>query len=902
MIGARAARVYRRLLSIAPQRLRARHAREMEELLLDALADARGRARWRRAAVVRVWTLALLDLVAARAADWLRPRAAWGAGLSGPPGSLPSERKPVMVGSDVRYALRSLGRQKLATALVVFMLSLGIAANVAVFSLVNGLFLRPFAFPEPERLVYFNETAPKWNLEVVGINYPDFHIWREGMKLFEGIAIYDGDSFNLSTGSGADRIRGLRVTHDFGTVLRIKPILGRDFLPEEDKPTGPPAVLITEGLWRERFAASGEVLGQTLKLDGVARTIVGVLPPEAAFPGEVRLWVPLQGNPTQEGQSYSYSGVGRMKPGVTVDAAEKDLIRAHEPTWQRWDRDKIVSPFARPLRDEFVRDFTSAASALSAAVGLLLLVACANVASLMLARALARRREMGIRLALGASRSRIVRQLFVENVMLAAAGAAIGLALGQAALRLLIETVPDQLPAWASFHVDLRVVGFAVAAAIATVIVFGWAPALHAVRGDLRSAVHAATGGTTASPRGKRTLWFLVAAEFALAALLLVCGGLLMRAFDRVRHVEPGFRTEGVLTFLVSLPDATYPKEEQRRAFWDRLAARMSGLPGVESAGLITCAPLGCHWGTFFRIEGVTRRPGESVPVTLQRFASADYFKTLGIRLKSGRLFDDRDGREAQPADPARRSPRVAIVNETFAKTFWPDVADPVGRRFKYNEDQAPWMTVVGLVHDIKHYGLERPMRPGVYFPLPAVPVSTITVTLHTTGDPGALTASTRAALRELDPELPLFQVRTMQESMRRSLAVRAAYSWMLGVFAILALMLALGGAYGVASYLVTQRRREIGIRVALGARTADVVRTVAGRGLAVVAVGTAVGLAASFGAATLLADLLFGAGARDAAILGGVATALLLTAFIANWLPARRAARIDPMRSLRTE
>ena len=375
-----------------------------------------------------------------------------------------------MVTTDLRYALRSISRQKTATALVLLMLSLGIAANVAVFSLVNGLFLRPFAFPEQDRLVFINETAPKWNLEIVGINYPDFHAWREGVKLFEGIALWDGQAFNLSTPTGAERIRGAVVTYDLAKVLGIRPILGRDFRPEEDKPKGPPVVLITEGVWRERFGGRPDVLGQTLKLDGISRTIVGVLPPEADFPANAQVWVPLQGDPNEAGQNYSYYGVGRMKAGVTIDAAAKDLLRAHEPVWKRQDQSHIVSPFARSLRAEFVRDFTSAAQAVTAAVGLLLLVACANVASLMLARALARRREMGIRLALGASRSRIVRQLFAENVLLAAAGAAIGLALGQWAIQVLLANVPDELPHFASFGIDSRVIGFAVLASMATVV------------------------------------------------------------------------------------------------------------------------------------------------------------------------------------------------------------------------------------------------------------------------------------------------------------------------------------------------------------------------------------------------------------------------------------------------
>ncbi len=804
--------------------------------------------------------------------------------------------------SDLRQAARALARQKWATGLVVLMLSLGIAANAAVFSLINGLFLRPFAFPDQERLVFINETAPKWSLDIVGINYPDFHTWREEAKLFEGIAIWDGDSFNLSTATEIERIRGARVTHDLGKVLGIRPLLGRDFLPEEDRPGGPPAVLITEGVWRDRFGSRPEAVGETLKLDGVVRTVVGVLPPEADFPADAQVWVPLSGDPNQEGQTYSYNGVGRMKPGVTMEAAEKDLLRAHEPIWKERDPEKIVAPFARPLREEFVRDFESAAEALGAAVALLLLVACANVASLMLARALARRREMSIRLALGAGAGRIVRQLFVENVILALAGASIGLALGQWALRYLLTKVPEQLPHFASFDVDLRVVGFIVAASLLTVVLFGWAPALEASRGDLRSAVHSSTRGTTTSPRVKRTLRILVAGESALATLLLICAGLLMRAFDRVGQVDPGFRADGVLTFSLSLPEVSYPEEADRLPFWDRLSARMSAIPGVDAAGLVTCAPLGCHWGTFFEFEGFEREPDDSIPVSLMRFASADYFRTMGIRLKSGRFFDDRDGREPPLPDTEENSPRVAVVNETFARTFWPNVADPVGRRFRFDGDENPWMTVVGLVHDIKHYGLERPMRPGVYFPLPAQPVRTLTVALHAAGDASALAAPARAAVGELDPELPLFQLATMEESLRRSLMVRAAYSWMLGVFALLALVLALGGAYGVASYLVTQRTREIGIRVAFGAHTRHIVGAVVASGLGAAVAGIAAGVAGSFAASRLLADLLFGAGSRDPAILAGVVSLLVLTAFVANWLPAWRAARMDPMRALRAE
>ena len=891
MTPERARRLYGVLLRLAPPRLRDRYADEMEELFADELL----RARERGGSTIGVVARATADLLRARFAR--RPPRT--------PLTVPiDERTDVMIGSDLRYALRSLSRQKFGTALVVAMLSLGIAANVAVFSLVDGLFLRPFPFPQPDRLVYFNETAPRWNLEIVGINYPDFVAWRQGQHAFEAIGLYDPSTFNLYADGHADRIRGLRVTYDFAAALGVKPILGRTFTPEEDKPKGPPVVIISEGLWRERFGADQNVLGKTLRINSVPHTIIGVLPKNADFPDEARVWVPLAGDPTPPGGSYAYEGIGRLKPGVTPDEGNRDLLRAHQPIFDKYDKEKTVSPFVRSLREQFVRDVTTIARTLLSAVAVLLLVACANVASIMLARALARRREMGIRLALGASRTRLLRQLFIENLILGAIGCAIGLAAGRWAVNLLVANVPDEVPHWASFGLSWRVVLFAVGTMLATVVLFGWAPGLHAVRGDLRSAVHDVSSGTTASPRGRRTLWILVGAEFAMAALLLTCGGLLFRAFDRVRHVDPGFRTDHLLTFQLALPEAAYPTREKRLVFWDALDARLNALPGVESAGLITCAPFGCHWGTFFKMEGeAPPPPGSSRPVTLYRYATADYFRTAGIRLKEGRFFDDRDDRDGHtgPKD-ADKPPQVAIVNESFARTFWPDGRSPVGRRISFNNDRPEWITVVGLVADVKHYGLERPMRPGLYFPLPSRAVDTMTVVLRTRTEPAAIVPSVRAALHDADPELPLFRPRSMDESIRRSLGVRAVYSWMLGVFAVLALVLAVGGAYGVATYLVTQRTREIGIRVALGAQTTDILRSVVGRGLAVVTIGVAAGVLASFGAAQKISSLLFGVSPHDATILTAVVGILVATALVANTLPARRAARIDPMRSLRID
>jgi putative ABC transport system permease protein len=861
----------------------------MESLFVESLADARNRGRL---SVAQVWCLATWDLLRAAAAA---SKSARGRGALTST-ALITERRSFMLGSDIQYTLRWLTRQKFSTCLVVGMLSLGIAANVVVFGLVNGLFLRPFPFPNADRLVYINETAPQWNLNVVGVNYPDFVQWRRDARLFDGIALYDGESFNLSDAAGAERVEGARVTHDFAAVLGIQPTLGRMFTSDEDRPRAQRVVVISEALWRERFGASPDVLNRSLKLDSVSHAIVGVMPAAVRFPGNVRLWVPMAGNPEQPNQSYGASGIGRLKAGVGAEDGEKDLRRAHQPIWDKRDQQRVVSPFARPLREDLVRDFRTQATTLLGAVAILLVVACANVASVMLARALARRREMGIRLAVGASRTRLARQLFVENVVLAALGGAAGLTLGHWTLHVLITTAGDQVPSWADFSFDLRVVAFALALTALTTILFGWAPAIHAIRGNLRAAMHD-SGGTTGGPAGRRTLSWLVAAEFALASVLLVGGGLLFRAYERVKHVDPGFTPDRVLTFMLHLPNAKYDDPGGKRviAFWDRVIEHFSAQPGVEAVGVVSCPPLGCHWGTFYVAEGrPPLRSGETNPVVLFRPSSAGYFKAMGIRLKSGRFFDSRD---------ATTGNEVAIVNETFARTFWPGEADPTGKRFKNAGDpKAPWVTVLGVAVDVKHYGLERPMRPAIYFPMNGAGFNTLTVAVRTTADPAAFTSTARAALRELDPELPMFRVRTMEEALRRSLAQRATYSWLLAVFAGMALVLALGGSYGVTSYLVSQQTREIGIRVALGARRADIVRTVLRRSLVIVTAGVAIGVGASVVLTKLISDLLFGVPPYDVVIVTGAAAALFMLAAAANWLPARRAARVDPILALRTE
>jgi predicted permease len=850
----------------------------MEVLFLEALEHARREGRW---AVASVWWHSVWDIVRRRALQQRRrPRER-------------ERRRSSMLLSDLKLALRTFARSPGLSLLVTGMIALGVGANTAVFTLLNGLYLRPFPFAEPDRLVYLNESAPRWDLEFTGINYPDFHTWREGARDFEGMALYGGASFNLAEqAGGAERVRGAIVTHDYASVIGVRPTLGRFFTPEEDRPNAPRVVLLAHSLWRQRFASARDVVGKTLRIDSELFTIVGVMPRAAEFPEAVQIWVPLRGDPNQSWQSYNEDGIARLKQGVTLDAARADLMRAHESIWEQRDKDKVVSPLIMPLRERYVRDVRTASLVISAAVGLVLLIACANVASLMLARAIARHREMGVRMALGAGVRRLLEQLFVENLVFACAGGAVGLLLGFWASKALAALAAGSLPPWASFDLDTRVVGFSIGATALTTLLFGWAPALHALHDDLRSVMGANDRASTTSTRGRRTLAMLVAAEVALAAMLLVGSGLMLRAWQRLQAKDPGFRVDNVLTFAVALPDAAYPSE-RRTGFWEELLTRLEAIPGVESAGAVNCLPLTCHWGNFYEVEGQPpRAAGEADPVILRRIATPGYFGAMDIELRSGRFFEEGEGNE--------EGARVVVINESFARIFWPDGTDPVGKRLRVRGDVHPWMTIVGVATDVQHYGLETPMRPGLYTPLRQDTHNVMSVALHTGGDPYALVGAARAALREIDAELPLFEVRTMDEYLRRSLSGRALYSWLLAVFSVIALILALGGTYGVTSYLVTQRNREIGIRVALGARAGNIVGAVMRSGMATVTLGLAIGLMGAFIAARLIASLLFGVSPRDPVVFLGVGSVLLVTSILANLLPARRAARVEPMRSLR--
>ena len=882
-----AQRVFRTALCILPEEMRDRDGVEIEALFADESAAAR-----------RAGTLRHLAFVIAAVWDILRraPYEHWrrrGRHLN-------EDSTMGSLFADLRFAIRSFARQPGPTALIVLTLTLGIAANTAVFAIVDGLFLRPFPFPEPGRLAYLNERAPTWNLEFTGINYPDFHTWRERASAFESMSLWGESSVNLADASGAERIDGLAVTYDFAKTLGIRPLLGRSFTKEEDGPTPTRVVMIGYGLWQTRFGGSRDIVGKPLRINSRPYTIIGVLPREAEFPGNTQFWVPLNGDPNQKYQSYGYEGIARLKPGVTIEQARADLMRSHAPIWAATDSAHIVSPRLDGLREQFVSNFRAMGKALGAGALLVLLIACANVAGAMLARSIFRRREIAIRLALGASAKRVGRQLITESLALAVVAGIAGTVFGRWLVHLLVTLGSDQLPPWVQLQFGVRTIVFAVLVIVATAVVFGFAPAMQALRADVTGSLVSGGAGTRASvgiPQ-RRMLDALVVVEIALALVLLAGSGLLVRAYSSIRNTDPGFRPEGVMTFRLSLPGAKYPSAVSQRRFYATLVDRLATTPGVQSAGVVTCLPFGCHWGRFLRAEGAPppARDGSN-PVVLTRYASAHYFETMGIRLVRGRFFTDPEGGQS--------GPHPVVINEQLAKQLWPNVADPTGKRMIWNGDTTStnWMTVVGVVRDVRHYGLVKPMIGGLYRSAleadTSEALSSLGIAVRSTTGEASVVAAARAIVKELDPELPLIDVRSAQAALNNSIASRRTIAFVFAAFGAIALALALGGIYAVLSYVVGRRRQEIGIRMALGARRGQVVRLVVQQGLRLVAIGVLLGLPISLLALRELSSLLVGVTPRDPLTYSVAIGLLAATAAISALIPARRAAGVDPKTAL---
>ena len=885
----RQVRVYRALLRLLPPGYRRQHGAALERLFRDTLTEWR---RERGAPGAGFWLSVIGDASRAAAAEWLR---ALGDAVRPDPARGVGEHMSTLMG-DVRFALRQVARQPAHGLMVVLLMTLGVGGNAAVFRIFDGLFLKPLPFEEAERLLDLDETAPRWDLEFVGMAYPDFVAWRRDNRSFEGMAVFTGSGANLSDGVSAERVSLVQASHDLDDVLRIEPEIGRFFTEEEDVPGPPRVALLTHGFWESRFAADPSVVGRTISLSGIEVEIIGVLSRTADFVADAEIWIPL-GEDVDSDSGWYLSGVGRLLPGVSLEQAREDLLAIHKGMIADRDVNDITSPVLHTLRERYLGDYEASSGFLLGAVGIVLLIACANIAGLMFARSLARGPEIAVRLAMGAPRGRIVRQLLTESAILAVLGAAAGAALGAWSSGLLVERLRRQFPSWVTFDLDGTFVAFTVLVTAGAALLFGLAPALHAAGQPAASL--GGSSRSTASRRRRRALSTLVAAEVALAVGLLVVGGLSVLDAHRVGRIDPGFAIEGVTTWRVELPAVRYENSEARLAFVDRYLERLQAIPGVLGATAASSLPLSGHWGWFYSVEGAPPRDeGESNPVVLTRAVTPGYFDAMDVRIVQGRALDDFDGRE----DGAR----AVVVNETFVRTHMADGRDPVGRRIHTGQsppaDDAGWITVVGVARDVKHYGLDEPVRPGVYQPMRQIPRAGFMVAVRSAPGAASPLPTVRAITAEMDAELPLYQERTMKTILDDSLWTRRATSWVIGAFSTVALLLAVAGLYGVISYSVGQRAREISIRMAMGARAQQVRGQVVRQGMVVVAAGVAVGLGVVLALGGVVSRILSQVGPTEPIVYVGVCALLVVVAGLASWLPARRAAALDPMAVLRSE
>lgn len=800
---------------------------------------------------------------------------------------------------DTRYGARMLRKSPGLTSVAVLSLALGIGAISTIFSFVNGIMLRPLPYQEPERLVLVDETAFKRGSPSMNVSYPNFVDWREQNHSFEDIACYQADGFIIAGGGGGgepELVKAAFVTQGLFEVLGVAPILGRTFTADEDQPDHDQVVILSHALWQRRFGSDPNVVGQTVLLNNRSRTVIGVMPKGFQFPEVAEAWGPLALNiKIWTRNDHGLLAIARLKPGVSIEQAQAEMITiASNIEAQNPITNLDLSVSLTSLRAGLVGDYKKALLILLGVVAFVLLIACVNVANLLLARATARQKEIAIRAALGANRRRIFRQLMTESLLLGLISGALGLMLALWGMDLLLAAIPIDIPFWMKFDLDGRVLGFTAACSLLTGFVFGTVPAFEASNPDLNETLKEG-GRSGAGGRRHRLRSVLVVAEIALSLVLLVGAGLMMRSFVSLQSVNAGFKPEGVLSMYIALPGAKYRGPEKRMAFFSQLLERVRAVPGVQSAGTTTGLPLGGNnWGRSLTVEGRPVLPVGEAPAINHCVISSSYFSAMGITILKGRDFDERDAREA---------PKVTIIDERLAGEYWPD-EDPIGKRIRFGppEDNEPWQTIVGVVGEVKHQRLEASTRESVYLPFAQIPIGGSSLAIRTSGRPEALIAAVRAQVKELDPDLPLIRVMPMAEVVARSVWQPRLYTALFGVFAVVALILATVGIYGVMSYAVTLRTREIGLRMALGAQRQDVLKLVVGQGILLAAIGVGVGLVAAMAMTRLMSSLLFGVTATDPITFAAVSVLLTGVALGACFIPSLRAAKVDPMAALRYE
>ena len=803
---------------------------------------------------------------------------------------------------DISYGIRMLKKNPGVTILAIVALALGIGVNTAIFSVADAFLLRPVPYPNLDRVVTLYETVPQRNIDDNAASPADFDDWKKQTKSFDRLAAFQWYSVNLTGEGNPQRVQAFLVSQNFFDTLSEQPVLGRAFLPEEEQPGKDHEVILTNGLWERRYGSDRNVVGKSIQIDRESYTVVGVMGKDFKYPFSVELWMPLAMDAKEKAirKSHYLFTLGQLKPGASVSQARAELVAINSRLSTEYPQTNKgwgvrVLPFRQAVSGDLTRQYTLL---LMGAVGFVLLIACANIANLQLARAANRQKEIALRSAMGATRWRVIRQLLTESILMALAGGAAGLMVAQWAIDLILSNMPPDVAqyvaGWQEIRLDSRAFLFTLAIAIVAGILSGLAPALQSSKTDINEALKEGGHGSSAGRKRHFVRNVLVVAEISMSVILLVGAGLLVKGFRALINVNQNFEPNSLLTFRTSLPAAKYTSPQKISAFYDETLRQLQSLPGVKSASLVTSVPYSNSYSSdTFSIEGRMFPVGE-IPTATSETVSSNYLQTMHIPLLRGREFQESDNAD---------SPHVAIISQVLAQRYWP-TENPLGKRIKFGSEDSKnsWAEIVGVSGEVKYNWISSGQEPTIYLPYLQHPVGYSQFALRMSGDPNSFTSAVRSRIANVDPEQPISEVKPLNQVIHESVVGIAYVAVMMAVLGVIALLLSAVGVFGVMAYSVTERTREFGIRVAFGAQQKDVLRIVFHRGMILTGIGMAIGLPISLAMSQLMASLLYGVSASDPIIFSGVTILLAGIALLACYIPARRAMQVDPMIALRYE